>query len=56
MHFNLRKYSDHASCTLESGNTTLDFGLLDRKEAQDLMREFQNAVEELEWFLQVTEK
>jgi len=52
----LRKVSDFADCNLSEGNVEINFGFLDHKEAKTLLKEFQEAVENLEWFVRATEK
>lgn len=54
--FSLRKYNDHAFCMLKYGSTAIDLSILDRNEAKDLLQDFQSAVDDLEWFIRVTEK
>lgn len=56
MRFTLRKYNDHAFCTMGEGNFDIDLGVLDRKEASILLEEFKEAIGELEWFLQTTKE
>ena len=56
MNFNLRRVSDFADCILEEGSSTIQFGFLNHSEAKELLESFKNAVEELEWFVRVTDK
>ena len=51
MNFNLRKYDNLAICTITEGNTEIDLGMLNIKEATALLEEFKAAVNQLEWFL-----
>ena len=56
MQFKLRKSGDHANCWLVDGSATLDFGFIDNKEARQLLESFKDAVDELEWFVNATDK
>jgi hypothetical protein len=56
INFKLRRISDLAICTFEFDHTSIDMGCLDNKEAKDLLEGFKQAVDELEWFINATEK
>lgn len=56
MEFKLRKVSDFADVTLIYGGVTIELGFLDNKEARQLLDAFRDAVEELEWFVNATDK
>jgi len=56
MNFSLRRVHDFADCKLNHDSTTIEFGFLDNKEAKKLLDDFKNAIEELEWFILVTDK
>ena len=55
MHFDLRKVTIYATCSISDGGTTIDLGMIDNKEAKVFLNEFKDAVERLEWFIQSTE-
>jgi len=54
--FNLRRVSDFADCSIRIDNHTIDLGFIERKEAINLLEEFKSIVEDLEWFVNATEK
>lgn len=56
MQFKLRKSGDYANCWLVDGSATLDFGFIDNKEGRQLLESFKDAVDELEWFVNATDK
>ena len=55
MKFNLRKVLLYAACSIEIENQIIDLGMLDRQQAAELLEDFRNAAEELDWFLAVTD-
>jgi hypothetical protein len=56
MKFNLRRIGDYASCELEEGSAGIQFGMMNREEALRLLEDFRAAVDDLEWFVHVTDK
>jgi len=56
MKFNLRKFNDVAFCTLEESGTIIDFGVLDVNDAKKLLREIEDAADELKWYLEKQNK
>jgi hypothetical protein len=56
MEFQLRRVHDHADVKIKDGSTTIDFGFLDRKDATELLEQFKDAVDDLEWFIKATDK
>lgn len=56
MIFELKRVSDYASCQLCIDNFNVDIGLINRDEALKLLERFKSAVDDLEWFIRVTEK
>jgi hypothetical protein len=54
MKLTLRKISDYAACYLSHDSMSIDFNLLSNKEAKQLLEEFKDAVETLEWFVMTT--
>lgn len=55
MKFILRKNWKYACCSIQEGNTIIDLGTVDNTEAKTLLREFEDAVDELKWFINATE-
>lgn len=56
INFKLRRISDLAICTFEFDHTFIDMGCLNREEAKDLLEGFKQAVDDLEWFINATDK
>ena len=56
MNINLRRVGDFAKVSLEEKYASVDYGLLDRDEVIALIKDFEHILEELEWFVHVTEK
>jgi len=56
MQLKLRKYNDYAVCSLEVNNHTIDLGMLSRDEVLDLKIGLDMALDDIQWFLNVTEK
>lgn len=56
MQFILRKCGDFANCCLVDESTTISFGFIDNKEGRQLLDSFKDAVDELEWFVNATDK
>ena len=54
--FKLRRVSDWADCSLEANDTFINLGFNDRNDAIKLLEDFKAAVDDLEWFIHVTEK
>lgn len=54
MNLTLRKIGDYAACHLSHDSMSIDFNLLSNKEAKQLLEEFKDAVETLEWFVMTT--
>lgn len=56
MKFNFRKYNDYAICSIEEGGTSIDLGMLDNEEARQLLSQFEEAVDDLKWFINATDR
>lgn len=56
MKFNLRKLYDHAVCSFEVGNASVDLGILDNEEAKQLLEQLKEAVNDIEWFVHSASK
>lgn len=54
--FKLRRIADMAICTVEVDHTYIDMGCLNISEAKNLLEGFKQAVDDLEWFIQVMER
>lgn len=55
MNLTLRKIGNYAACRLSHDSVSIDLNLLSNKEAKQLLEEFKDAVETLEWFVIDTE-
>ena len=56
MKFNMRKFNAYAICSIEDGGTTIDLGMIDHEEAKQLLSQFEEAVDDLKWFINATER
>jgi len=56
MKFNLRRINDYCQTSIEDGSVTIDTGFLDNAEAKKLLEDFKSAIDDLEWFINATEK
>jgi hypothetical protein len=56
MKFNLRRVHNHCQAYIEDGSVTIDLGFLNNSEAKKLLEDFKSAMDDLEWFINVTEK
>lgn len=54
--FNLRRYGNYAVSSIQVEDADLALGMLNREEAKQLLEDFRAAVDDLEWFLHVTDK
>ena len=56
MELRLRKFNDYAFVEIKVAGVTADLGTFDNKDARQLLEHFENAVEELKWFINATDK
>ena len=56
MKFNIRKINDYAICSIQEAGATIDLGMLDREEAKIILSQFEEAVDELKWFVNAAER
>ena len=56
MKFNMRKFNAYAICSIEDGGAMIDLGMLDLEEAKQLLSQFEQAVDDLKWFVNDTER
>jgi hypothetical protein len=55
MKFNVKGYCEYIIVTAEEGNTFLDIGMLDKKQANALVSQLQDAIDELKYYIGETE-